>query len=374
MSEIDPSRRRPAGWRVYPPFFVGATAGPWWRALARWGGHATPRHWPALAFTGLSTSACSAFAALQRALLGRRLRAVRLDPPPVIVLGLWRTGTTLAHELLAGDPRHTAPNTYQCFAPAHFLVTERVLAPIFGLLSPRERPQDAMILGMNRAQEDEFAMAALGLPSPYCVFAFPRRERAIADHVAEAMADPAGRARWRAAFLAFLRAVAWRRPGRLVLKSPTHAARVPLLLEALPEARFVYTVRDPIDAVPSWIHTVEALCRAFGLQRAPPDGYAEIALRAFEETARRFEADRAAIPPGRLFVLRYETLAAEPEAALARLYRELDLGPFDPARATLGPRLAETKRHRRGRYDPPAALRERIERQFRWYRELYGYA
>ena len=40
------------------------------------------------------------------------------------IIGHWRSGTTMLHELLILDPRHTFPNTYQCFEPLHFLWTE----------------------------------------------------------------------------------------------------------------------------------------------------------------------------------------------------------------------------------------------------------
>ena len=43
-------------------------------------------------------------------------------PAPVFVIGHWRAGTTLLHELLVRDPRHTYPNTYDCFGPNHFLL------------------------------------------------------------------------------------------------------------------------------------------------------------------------------------------------------------------------------------------------------------
>ena len=39
------------------------------------------------------------------------------------MIGHWRSGTTLLHELLVLDPRHTFPDTYACFAPNHFLVS-----------------------------------------------------------------------------------------------------------------------------------------------------------------------------------------------------------------------------------------------------------
>jgi hypothetical protein len=42
----------------------------------------------------------------------------------VVVLGDWRSGTTLLHELLCLDARYTYPTTHACMNPHHFLPTE----------------------------------------------------------------------------------------------------------------------------------------------------------------------------------------------------------------------------------------------------------
>src|SRR5262245_7049205 len=54
-------------------------------------------------------------AVFERLLMSHRVRETKLVQPPIFVLGHWRSGTTLLHELLILDPRHTYPNTYECF-------------------------------------------------------------------------------------------------------------------------------------------------------------------------------------------------------------------------------------------------------------------
>ena len=66
---------------------------------------------------------------LQTALLGRKIKRTRLEQDPIFVIGHWRSGTTLLHELLVRDPRHTYPDTYACFAPNHFLISSWIIKP-----------------------------------------------------------------------------------------------------------------------------------------------------------------------------------------------------------------------------------------------------
>ncbi len=53
----------------------------------------------------------------------RRIAATPVPHDPVFVLGHWRTGTTLLHELLILDDRHAFPDTFHCMVPNHPLVS-----------------------------------------------------------------------------------------------------------------------------------------------------------------------------------------------------------------------------------------------------------
>src|SRR5256886_7252847 len=59
---------------------------------------------------------------VQDALFGRAIRQTKITQPPIFVVGHWRTGTTLLHELLILDPRFGYPTTYECLEPNHFLL------------------------------------------------------------------------------------------------------------------------------------------------------------------------------------------------------------------------------------------------------------
>ena len=47
----------------------------------------------------------------------------------VVILGYWRSGTTLLHELLCRDTRYSFATTHACMNPHHFLLTEAAALP-----------------------------------------------------------------------------------------------------------------------------------------------------------------------------------------------------------------------------------------------------
>src|SRR5258708_2723896 len=176
---------------------------------------------------------------------GERVRQTKLTEPPLFILGHWRTGTTLLHELLIVDERHTYPNTYECLEPNHFLLSEPVLTRLFWFFMPSRRPMDNMASGWDRPQEDEFALCMMGQPSPYLTIAFPNHPPQDQEALDLEELPPRAVRKWKAALLGFMQRITYRRPGRLILKSPTHTCRIKTLLEMFPEAPFVHIRRDP---------------------------------------------------------------------------------------------------------------------------------
>jgi hypothetical protein len=247
------------------------------------------------------------------------------------------------------------------------------MAPLLDRVVPRRRAMDDMPQSLDRAFEDEFALCLCGLDSPYLFLFFPRSARHEIAAYGDGPDDAREVARWRASFMRFIQAVLLARPGRLVLKSPPHTARVARLLETLPAARFVHMVRDPRAVVPSAVHTARVLIESYGLQHASAEAIEDWVFRHFELSHRRWDADRARLGPDRFVEVRYEDFVADPVAGLERVYASLGLGPFAPARAPVERYLAEAAGHRMNRFDADPELQRRIVDRFGWVMRSYDY-
>lgn len=302
---------------------------------------------------------------------GRAERAL-IEHPPLFVIGHWRTGTTWLHELLVKDERLTFPTTYQCMAPHHFVLTNR-LGKVLNLLMPKNRPMDDMPVGMDRPQEDEFAIMNLGVGSPYLEWAFPNRHERFDEYLTLQRLTPEQREEWKRQFDWFVRRLTLHDPKRLVMKSPTHTARVATLLELYPQARFVHVVRNPLETIPSTIRTWTRMTDAMSLQVRRDPISADRILDVFENMYDQFERDRSLIPAGRFHEVRYEDLVAEPLAEMERIYKNLDLGDFEPARPAMEEYLASIAGYKRNIHRVPDDLKQKITTRCRAYIERYGY-
>src|SRR5439155_1605885 len=188
----------------------------WLRLLFRNNFAVEPSYWYIAAIASVVTIGNMALKWIQENLHGDRIRDTELVGPPVFVVGHWRTGTTLLHELLVLDSRHTSPTTLQCFVPNHFLLTEGLLKKYGMILVPDRRPMDNMATGWDKPQEDEFALCLLGLPSPYADMAFPNRPPTYPGSLDLSGLTPMQLAHWKRTFVRFLRALTYRDPRRRV--------------------------------------------------------------------------------------------------------------------------------------------------------------
>ena len=319
-------------------------------------------------------SACNTVARLvQEILYGRRVRETRLPAAPLFILGHWRTGTTLLHELLILDERHTYPTTFQCLMPNHFLISEGFMKSWLPSLMPSRRPMDNMKAGLDRPQEDEFALCMMGQPSPYLTVAFPNRPPQDQEAFAlDGLPRPAVAA-WKRAFLLLLKRVTFRVPKRLVLKSPTHTFRLRVLRELFPDAHYVHIVRDPYVVFPSTVNLWKTLYETHGLQRPTFAGLEEHVFETFNRMYRTLEETRSLIDPSRFHELRYEDLVRDPLGEMRKLYDRLGLGEYDKVEPRLKTYLEANADYRTNRYEMTPALREEIARRWGDVMRRYGY-
>jgi hypothetical protein len=265
---------------------------------------------------------------------------------PIFVLGHWRSGTTWLHELLSLDPAFSTPNAYECLYPHHFALTESSLGRASKLRRTQPRPMDGMPVSLDSPQEDEFALMSLGAISMYRWMVLPARfEDCLRDLDAKNW-SAANTAQWVALFRDFLARVQALRPGRLLLKSPTHQFRVPLLRELFPRARFVHLVRDPRSVYASSIKLWREMFALHARQPYAGLDIGECVMRIGELQERVALPDIAALPPATCHRVRYEDLVAAPTETVRELRHALGLAwqPEDAAR--LNDYLRQRQGHR----------------------------
>ncbi len=232
---------------------------------------------------------------------------------------------------------------------------------------------DNVQTGWDSPQEDEFALCSLGCPRPTCGSLFPTNPTTTWNTwTCNDLSEPALR-QWQEKLEAFLKSLTLTHHKRLILKSPTHTARVAVLAQMFPRARFLHIVRNPLAIYPSTIKLWEVLDEAQGLQCPHHRQLNAYVLAAFERMYRAFEDQRRQLKPEQLFELRYEDLVDDPIPILREAYRTLDLGDFEAVRPELEAMTHEKRRYQTNQYELSAAQQEEVLSRWESYARRYGY-
>ncbi|MFZ5832835.1 MAG: sulfotransferase family protein [Planctomycetota bacterium] len=363
--------RKAAFWM--PRFWSGMSTSGYFRMLGRNRFAVSPSRWSMASILSFISLNNSGWKLIQNSLRGRRIRETRLVGDPIFIIGHWRSGTTLLHELLVLDARFTCPDTYMAFAPNHFLVSGWLYRPTLSFLLPSERPMDGMAAGWDKPQEDEFALCNLGVPSPYLTIAFPNHPPQNREYLTLDRLPPTERDAWKERLDWFLRAVTVHCPKQIVLKSPPHTARLKILLEMYPKAKFVHIVRDPYVVFVSTMNLWRRLYADHGLQSPKFEGLREYVFETFLEMYEAFDRDRAILGEHQFSEVRYEELVANPIVEMQRVYDELQLGGFDDVLPALTKYFADKAEYKTNKYQLDPALEAEITQRWGDFIERYGY-
>jgi len=276
---------------------------------------------------------------------------------PIFITGLPRTGTSITHELLAADPRHRAPLHWEIRNP--FPPPESATYNT----DPRIAEADRQIRLWCEIVPEYDQMHELGGAIPVedvqVMGASFVSDEWMGRHVVPAYAG------WYAEcdrvpgfefHKQMLQHLQWKCPGdRWVLKSPSHMSQLDALLAVYPDARIVFTHRDPLRVLPS----VVSILYSTAYVRSDEVDAAAMAGWFTGETCKALLDGMTAIrasgrlPEEQCYDLRYSDLMRDPVAALGGVYEHFQIDYPDHARSAQQSYIDNKPKGRHGahRYD-----------------------
>lgn len=179
--------------------------------------------------------------------------------PPVVIVGLTRTGTTMLHRILASDSRFYAPLWYEVRNPAPYMhwqpdadTDQRIVearAEVDALLA--SNPELAAIHPMDPTGADEEILLLEHSFYSYVPNSFAHVP-SYGRFVAEADNTPAYEyLKRQLKFLQWQKKQRGERAQRWLLKAPHHLHFMSTLLRVFPGIQVIATHRDPVISIPS---------------------------------------------------------------------------------------------------------------------------
>ncbi len=255
-------------------------------------------------------------------------------PHPVVIVGPMRSGTTRLHRLLSGDARFTHMRSFETISPVPRPGFERggfdsrvVLAARLKRIAKWSNPHTLTIHPTGPYEPEEelglFCNSFWGLKhtSQWWIPSYTRWcERRDATGAYQQTAR-------------LLKLIGWAQQASSlrpwVLKTAQHMLDLPALLKVFPDARLIFTHRDPLSVVGSsaslaWNQTI------IHSDHADPAAIGEEALRNTRVQIERMRAVRRNMPRNRFVDVHFEDMEHDWRGTMRRVYEFLDFA-IEPA-------------------------------------------
>jgi hypothetical protein len=260
---------------------------------------------------------------------------------PLFVLGLPRTGTTLLYGLLAQDPAHRSPLSWEVddpCPPAEEASYER---------DPRIERTEKRFEQLRQLSPTFQAIHPIGSLLMSIRFEMCFDVAGYQEWFLEQ--DMASTYRYHAEFLQHMQSRYARE--RWVLKSPGHLGPIDALLDQYPDALLVQTHRDPLRVIPS-VSSLEYAGRGIASDAVDPKAIGRQQLRFWSALLEQGMRARAGRPEQaqQIFDLHFHEILSDPLGCVRRIYRHFDLELTPEALKRMQDYLAAHPREKHGEH------------------------
>lgn len=315
------------------------------------------------------------FSTYERWWVERTAQPEKSAQPPVFIVGHWRSGTTFLYNVLSRSPQFAYVAPLSTGLPWDFLTLGKMLGPILEKALPEGRFIDRVPVNPDSPQEDEIALASMQPVSFYHGLYFPRRF--VENFNAGIFFDGCSEAeinQWCWSMQHLCKKLQLQTPGRqLLIKNPVYTARIKRLRQLWPEAKFIHIYRNPYVVFHSTMNFYQKLFQELALQPFDHLPVAEVVLNSYPKMIQSLIEDTHDLRPDQFIELPFEGFEKDPQAALEKIYDQLELPHWDTAQPHFQDYLEGQKTYRKNQYTFQSETLKTIESHWSTFIERWSY-
>ena len=352
----------------------GISAGDWWQLLKFNKFAIDPSHLSRVLMISFNSINNSRFIKEETQQYLEKAKGCQIQEP-VFILGHWRSGTTLLHNLMTHGNQFAFPNLFQVLFPHRMISREKIFFSHFNDADPMKRAMDNVSVTMYSPGEDEFALSSITQLSPLISWSFPRRSKYYDRYITFQSTTDDEVNKWKSALVQFYEKLSWRYGKPLILKSPIHTARINLLLSLFPDAKFIHIAREPFSVFQSMQKLYRSAVANSRLQDQDHEQDIEEIIRRYVKINQAYIEERSLIPSDKLVEIKFEDLVSNKLAVIALIYEALNLSGFNEIESSLKEYIEILDGYEPSKYDPlQVELQEAIINSWGFYFDAWNYS
>lgn len=325
--------------------------------------------------TALSIAAARSPLSVLEQLLYNRTVAQLDMPPPLFIVGHWRSGTTHLANLICQSPRFGTVTPVASGLPHNLLTLGRWLKPWLENKIPSDRLIDRVEVTPGSPQEDEFGLANMVGPSFLHALYFPGNFEKNWDHgIFHNQWSKNQLEQWTEAHTRYLRKVYLDQGKRqIVVRNPAYTSRIPLLRLLWPGAKFIHIYRNPYEVFPSMKNYFQKLFPALALQEYEQLDIDRVILATYQKLMQAVIQDQQELPKNEFIEISYEGLWQSPLSTMGEVYKKLELSGFETSGTYFESYLDGIRDYKGNEYQQDPSEIELIKANWGEIIERYGY-
>lgn len=314
------------------------------------------------------TKAISSILELPRLVEERRYNSkinnLQVDLPPVFIIGFWRSGTTVLHNLLCQNPEFGYVNTFQAVFPNHCFMNQWWIRNIARFLLPEKRPGGDIKFDFAMPQEEEIALGNMQPISFYNFFYYPNElENVINKSLYFKNLSPAEMKKWKETYLRLVKIALLNSKGkRFVSKNPPNTFRIRLLLEMFPDAKFIYLHRDKYQTLFSFQKFVNSVHDGIKYQDYDVVKHNQKLIRLYKLMLEQYTNDKSLIQEGNLVEVEFEKFEKDMMGEIERIFSVLNLPDYENAKPKIEKYHNEISGYKRKQHKLPRTFIKQVDK------------
>lgn len=351
---------------------IGSTIGNYFKILSQ--GRIEPRNYFKIFLTTLIVLIATPFHVWERIAFKKKLKNFEFKKPPLFILGHWRSGTTLLHNMLTKDPSAGYMSTYQSVFPNN-LTSKWLFGTFMKTYMPRKRWSDGVAMNVNYPQEDEFAFSNCQWNAYYNFFYFPEKYNEFYEKsVHHKNLNQKEIELWYKSYDKLVKKALIDTKGeRVIFKNPVNTGRIDKILKLYPDAKFLYIYRNPITVFYSTRRFFQQLNPTLWFHKADSAFIDQMIFDVYNWLLDDYYKLKSLIPPENLMELRFEEFEKNPVQQSEKIYSILLNEDFSKVRHYFTSYFDTQKGHKKNKYTVEASEIRMIQKNWGKYIEMYKY-
>jgi len=304
----------------------------------------------------------------------KKIKSTVISEDPIFIIGFYRTATTLLHILFSKDKRLGYMSNLDIFTALFNLSFEKTSRRILEKRLPKTRPMDNIEMNVDGPQEEAYAISTtLEFAAPNAMI-FPQNYDYFVKYISLDECPEKDLKRWKDTYQYFVKKTTFKHEGKqLVLKDPANSTRIKHLLAMYPNAKFIYTYRDPYPLLCSLKLLFQKLMELSALQTWDEDVIDSKFIRQLGRFYSGFLKSKHLIPPENFYTLKYEEFIANPLHYLKEIYEKFGLDDFQRVKPALQEYLDAKKNYKTNTHDITPKIIQTVNEELEDYRINHGY-